>query len=321
MLPVFALVGRPNVGKSTLFNCLTRSRDALVFDTPGITRDRLYGQGRYIKEDGEHPYIVIDTGGISTDDSDMDKLMQQQAWQATKEAQVVVWLVDAQDGLMPADIQLAQRLRELNKPVILVVNKMDGKAPAVACSEFYQLGWDNIVPITASHNQGIGTLLDAAFDALPELPPVETGPQEDAGIQVAVIGRPNVGKSTLINRLLGEERVVVYDAPGTTRDSIFIPFTRREQKYTLIDTAGVRRKQKISDVLEKFSVVKTLQAIATAHVVIFLFDAHEGVTDQDLSLVQFVLEAGRGLIVAINKWDGLDTYQRQQMLKQVDRRL
>ncbi|MFI4954675.1 MAG: ribosome biogenesis GTPase Der [Gammaproteobacteria bacterium] len=317
MLPVFALVGRPNVGKSTLFNCLTRSRDALVFDTPGITRDRLYGQGHY----SGHNFLVIDTGGINPHEEGIDSLTAEQAWQGVEEAHVVFWLVDAQTGPTSIDAQLADRLRQLSKPVILVVNKSDHKATAVACNEFYQFGWPSMVAIAATHNKGIDELLATAYEAIPDILQAEPPVAIDPGIKVAIVGRPNVGKSTLVNRLLGEERVVVFDQPGTTRDSIFIPFTRREQKYTLIDTAGVRRRTNIKETIEKFSVVKTLQAISEAHVVIFMIDAQESVTEQDLNLLGFVLEAGRGLIIAINKWDGLGDYERGQIKEQIDRRL
>jgi len=323
MLPVFALVGRPNVGKSTLFNNLTRSRAALVFDTPGITRDRLYAQGQF----DDKPFLVIDTGGITGDEEGLDILTVQQSWQAVEEAQVILWMVDAQAGLTPADKELAKQLRQLKKPVLLVVNKTDNLTAATASSEFYSLGWPDIVNITAAHGRGIPELLEKAFAALPkpaeENVEIET-PEEstrDPGIQVAVIGRPNVGKSTLVNRLLGEERVVVFDKPGTTRDSIFIPFTRRDQAYTLIDTAGVRRRQNVNETLEKFSVVKSMQAIAEADVVIFVLNAQESVTEQDLNLLGFVVESGRSLVIAINKWDGLTAYERSQIRAQVNRRL
>jgi GTP-binding protein len=317
MLPVFALVGRPNVGKSTLFNCLTRSRDALVFDTPGITRDRLYGKGHY----GGHDFLVIDTGGINPHEEGIDTLTAQQAWQGVEEAHVVFWLVDAKTGPTSIDLLLADRLRQLDKPVILVVNKSEHLATEAACNEFYQMGWPTMIAVSATHTRGIEELLGTAYEAIPEVLNAEKAPLVDSGIKVAVVGRPNVGKSTLINRLMGEERVVVFDQPGTTRDSIFIPFTRREQAYTLIDTAGVRRRKNIDEAIEKFSVVKTLQAIAEAHVVIFVLNAQEGITEQDLSLLGFILEAGRGLILAINKWDGLENYDREQVRAQVDRRL
>ena len=317
MLPVFALVGRPNVGKSTLFNCLTRSRDALVYDTPGITRDRIYGQGHY----SGHNFLVIDTGGINPQEQGIDSLTAEQAWQGVEEAHVVFWLVDAQTGPTSVDMQLADKLRQLTKPVILVVNKSDHKAATVACNEFYQFGWPTMQAIAATHNRGIEELLSMAYAAIPEVLQTSDSTVVDAGIKVAVVGRPNVGKSTLVNRLLGEERVVVFDQPGTTRDSVFIPFTRREQNYTLIDTAGVRRRTNIKETIEKFSVVKTLQAISAAHVVIFMIDAQEGITEQDLNLLGFVVEAGRGLIIGINKWDGLDGYNRDQIKQQVERRL
>ncbi len=317
MIPVFALVGRPNVGKSTLFNALTRSRSALVFDQPGITRDRIYGQGEF----NGKPFLAIDTGGITLEEEGMDKLTMQQSWQAIEEAHVILWLVDAKTGLMPADYQLAEHLRRIKKPVILVVNKSDGLTSDQAFNEFFKLGWPNKASIAAVQNKGITELMEQAYALLPEMPEEENRTSAERGIQVAVVGRPNVGKSTLINRLLGEERVVVFDQPGTTRDSIFIPFQRRDQAYTLIDTAGVRRKHNIKEVIEKFSVVKSLQAIAAADVVIFVFDAQEGVTDQDMHLLRFVLDAGRGLIVTINKWDGLTDYQRNQVKAQIDRRL
>lgn len=317
MLLVFALVGRPNVGKSTLFNCLTRSRNALVYDKPGITRDRQYGQGHY----SGHHFLVIDTGGINPQEEGIDNLTAQQAWQGVEEAHVIFWLVDAQTGPTSIDTQLAEKLRQLCKPVILVVNKSEHVNAAVACNEFYQFGWSAMLAISATHNRGIDDLLATAYAAMPDILHQESSFNHDSGIKVAVVGRPNVGKSTLINRLLGEERVVVFDQPGTTRDSIFIPFTRHEQHYTLIDTAGVRRRTNIKETIEKFSVVKTMQAIAETHVVIFMIDAHEGVTEQDLSLLNFVVEAGRGLIIGINKWDGLDDYQRSLVKEQIDRRL
>lgn len=314
MKPVIALVGRPNVGKSTLFNCLTRSRDALVADQPGLTRDRKYGEGRI----GPKPYIVIDTGGLSGDEYGLDVKMAGQVWQAVQEAQIILFLVDAQEGLNALDYEIAKQLRPFNKRVQLVVNKIDGTNADVSVSEFFSLGLGEPLGITASHGRGVTSLME---EVLLELPEQEEEPDVDRGIRLAIVGKPNVGKSTLVNRILGEERVLAYDMPGTTRDSIFIPFERNGRKYTLIDTAGVRRKSKIDNKLEKFSVIKALQAIEEANVVLMVVDAHQGITDQDAHLLGFVLDTGRALVIAVNKWDGLDDDQRTQVKSELERKL
>ncbi len=317
MKPVIALVGRPNVGKSTLFNRLTRTRDALVADMPGLTRDRKYGEGQI----DEHKFIVIDTGGISGDEDGIDSHMAQQSLQAVREATIVLFLVDAQVGLAASDELLAKELRASDKPVHLVVNKIDGLNEDVVVADFYSLGLGEPFAIAASHGRGVSYLINTvlqemleAEEALPEAP-------EEPGIKIAAIGRPNVGKSTLINRMLGEERVVVFDMPGTTRDSIYIPFERRDKKYTLIDTAGVRRRGKVSETVEKFSVIKTLQAIEDSNVVILVLDARESIVDQDLHLLGFVLETGRSLVIAINKWDGMDPDAKDRVKVDIERRL
>ncbi|MCB1875895.1 MAG: ribosome biogenesis GTPase Der [Chromatiales bacterium] len=318
MLPVIALVGRPNVGKSTLFNRLTRSRDALVADQPGLTRDRQYGLGQL----DDRSYIVVDTGGLSGALEGIEALMVRQVEAALAEADVLVFLVDALDGRNPGDEEIALRLRRLGKPVYLAVNKTDGRDADMVAADFHALGLGEPHPISAAHGRGVVNLMEEILNALP--------PQEDEGnpleedpdrIRVAVVGRPNVGKSTLINRILGEERVLVFDMPGTTRDSVFIPFERDGQRYTLIDTAGVRRRARVKDSIEKFSVIKTLDAIERAHVVVFLFDARQEISEQDANLLGLVTERGRALVLAVNKWDGLDSYQREQIREQVHRRL
>ncbi|NOX91036.1 MAG: ribosome biogenesis GTPase Der [Gammaproteobacteria bacterium] len=315
MKPVIALVGRPNVGKSTLFNCLTRSRDALVADQPGLTRDRKYGEGRV----GDYPYLVVDTGGLSGEKEGIDELMAGQVWLAVEEADVVLFLVDARDGLVSGDQEIAKRLRSANKSVHLVVNKIDGAELAVVIADFYRLGLGDPLGITASQGGGVRDLM---AEILPELPESDTEEdEEDLGIKIAIVGKPNVGKSTLINRILGEERVLVFDMPGTTRDSIFVPFERRGQKYTFIDTAGVRRRKKVHDKLEKFSVIKALQAIERAHVVVLVIDAHEGISDQDAHLLGFVLDEGRALVIAVNKWDGLEVSERERVKYELGRKL
>lgn len=316
-VPVIALVGRPNVGKSTLFNRLTRSMQALVADFPGVTRDRQFGQGEY---EGQS-YIVIDTGGIiEAPDGDLELAAMKQSEQAIQESDVVFFVVDAREGLTETDRALALSFRKRQKSIYVVVNKVDGQDPNIALSDFHQLGFENIFPVTATQNAGITTLVAHVFSALPEITSSIALPQEDAP-KVALIGRPNVGKSTLTNRLLGEERVIVCDHPGTTRDSIYLPLERRGKQYTLIDTAGVRRRSKITEAIEKFSIVKTLQAIKEADIVLFLIDAKEGVTDQDLTIIAFVLEAGPGLIICVNKWDGLSQDERKAVNNQLEYRL
>ena len=316
MLPVIALVGRPNVGKSTLFNRMTRTRDALVADFPGLTRDRKYGDGKL----GDRPYIVIDTGGLSGDAEDLDGLMAQQAWQAIEEADLVFFLVDGREGLTASDAAVATALRRTGKPRLLVVNKTDGIDSDTASSEFYALGIGAPYPVSASHGRGVNALMAAAMLLLPAAEALAPQASDDT-IRVAVVGRPNVGKSTLINRMLGEERVLAYDMPGTTRDSIFIPFERDAVAYTLIDTAGVRRRARVREAIEKLSVIKTLQAIDAAHVVILVLDAQLGVGEQDASLAGYIAEKGRALVVAINKWDGLESHARRQVNEQLERKL
>ncbi len=314
MLPVIAIIGQPNVGKSTLFNCLTKSRDAIVVDMPGVTRDRQYGEGKV----GDRPYIVIDTGGIGGDEVGIDGKMAEQTLQAIAEADAIFFLVDGRHGLNGADQSIAKQLRQVNKPIYLIVNKTDGLDADVAITDFYQLGLGEPLPIAASHGRGVTRLMEIVCEHLPE---VEESEIQDRGTKVAIIGRPNVGKSTLVNRILGEERVIVYDQPGTTRDSIFLPFERRGQKYTIIDTAGVRRRARVEETVEKFSVVKTLQAIESAHVVLMVCDATETISEQDLHIIGFALDAGKALVVAINKWDGLAVEQRDYIKSELARRL
>ncbi|GIX21226.1 MAG: GTPase Der [Gammaproteobacteria bacterium] len=318
MKPVIALVGRPNVGKSTLFNRLTRSRDALVADIPGLTRDRLYGEGRL----GGKPYLVVDTGGLGMDEAGIDALMAEQARQALLEADHVLWLVDARSGLTAADEQIADWLRRSGKPVWLVANKVDGLDAQAALADFHALGMGRPWPISAAHGRGVRQLIEAVLAGVPA-PDAEqeADRRREQGIRVALLGRPNVGKSTLLNRMLGYERVIAYDQPGTTRDSIYVPFERDGRRYTLIDTAGIRRRSRVRATLEKFSVLKALQAMAEADVVILLMDAREGVVEQDLTLLHEVLERGRALIPAVNKWDGLDEAQRRRVLDELERRL
>jgi GTP-binding protein len=318
MLPVIALVGRPNVGKSTLFNRMTGTRDALVADVPGLTRDRKYGDGKI----GERPYIVIDTGGLSGVKEDLDSLMARQSWQAVEEADLVFFLVDGREGLNAADEVVAEALRRTGKPRVLVVNKTDGIDAEAALLEFHALGLGEPVAIAAAHGRGVAALMSAAIPQLPEADNNSTVQEDDDGrIRVAIVGRPNVGKSTLINRIMGEERVLAFDQPGTTRDSIFIPFEREGQSYTLIDTAGVRRRARVKEAIEKFSVIKTLQAVDAANVVILVLDAQLEISEQDASLAGYIAEKGRALIVAVNKWDGLDDYARGQIDGQLERRL
>ncbi len=355
MLPVVALVGRPNVGKSTLFNRLTKTRDALVADFPGLTRDRRYGQATH----DENNFIVVDTGGIDGTEEGIDVEMAEQSLKAIEEADVVLFLVDARAGVTAADEAIAAHLRKQDKPVFLAVNKVDGIDADSYSAEFYSLALGELHQIAAAHGRGVGALLDRAlipvieklaeemaqelalergeaeeeveyhFDE-PEYDengdPIDTNdedaiPFEDAPIKFALIGRPNVGKSTLTNRMLGEERVVVYDMPGTTRDSVYIPMNRNEQDYVIIDTAGVRRRGRIKQAIEKFSVVKTLQAIEDANVVVLILDAREGISDQDLSLLGFALNAGRSIVIAVNKWDGLDQGVKDDVKRELDRRL
>jgi GTP-binding protein len=347
MIPVIALVGRPNVGKSTLFNRLTRSRDALVANLPGLTRDRKYGDGNL----GDKPFIVIDTGGITGDEEGIDAAMAQQSLTAIEEADIIFFVVDAQAGLTAVDEMLANKLRASEKSCWLVVNKVDGQDADVAMADFYRLGLKQLRPIAAVHNRGIRGLIDEVMGSLPqpdaselnEGSNAEASELDDAiiadtdadsaadsvkipkalnsGIKIAIIGRPNVGKSTLVNRLLGEERVVVYDQPGTTRDSVYIPYERRGEKYTLIDTAGIRRRKSVKETVEKFSIVKTLQAVKDAHVVILVIDARDTIVEQDLHLLGYAIDAGRALIIAVNKWDGMSTDDKNKVKNDLQRRL
>ena len=320
MKPVIALVGRPNVGKSTLFNRLTKSRDAIVADFAGLTRDRHYGNGRQ----GRHEYIVVDTGGFEPDASaGIYREMAKQTQQAVAEADVVFFVVDARAGVSAQDHDIAKYLRRLSKPCILIANKAEGMVEGVQLAEFYELGLGAVVPVSAAHGQGIRGLVDAAFALLeiPE-PDEEDGAQESSDvIKLAVAGRPNVGKSTLINTWLGEERLVAFDMPGTTRDAISVPFERNGQKFELIDTAGLRRKGRVFEAIEKFSVVKTLQAIESSDVVLLLLDATQGVTDQDAHIAGYILESGRAVVIAVNKWDAVDDYQRQLLERSIESRL
>jgi len=315
MIPVIALVGRPNVGKSTFFNYLTQSQDALVADFPGLTRDRQYGDSIYQKK----PFIVVDTGGMGVDDLAIDTLMSKQSRLALNESDIIFFMVDAKAGLTPLDETIAETLRRLNKPIYLVVNKIDGLDQSLATSDFQKLGFETVYGISAAHRRGLKTLLDVVtLDFNVEA--TENSAKNDA-IQIAFVGRPNVGKSTLINRMLGEERVVTYDMPGTTRDSIYIPFTRDATDYTLIDTAGVRRRGRVDGKIEKFSIIKTLQSIKGAEVCLMLLDANEGITDQDLHLLGFILEAGKALVIIVNKWDGKTEEQKAQVKKGLERKL
>ncbi|MTD37771.1 ribosome biogenesis GTPase Der [Erwinia sp. CPCC 100877] len=339
MVPVVALVGRPNVGKSTLFNRLTRTRDALVADFPGLTRDRKYGRA----EVEGREFICIDTGGIDGTEEGVETHMAEQSLLAIEEADVVLFMVDARAGLMPADEDIARHLRTRQKPTFLVANKTDGLDPDQATGEFYALGLGDIYPIAASHGRGVTSLLERVLlpwmealspeettddDALEPFEEFEEGAEEeeafnpqDLPIKMAIVGRPNVGKSTLTNRILGEDRVVVFDMPGTTRDSIYIPMERDGREYVLIDTAGVRKRGKVTETVEKFSVIKTLQAIEDANVVLLVIDAREGISDQDLSLLGFILNSGRSLVIAVNKWDGLSQEVKEQVKETLDYRL
>lgn len=342
MIPVVALVGRPNVGKSTLFNRLTHTRDALVADFPGLTRDRKYGRAEW---EG-HEYIVIDTGGINGDEEGVETRMAGQSLVAIEEADIVLFMVDGRAGLMPADEGIAKHLRSRQKTTLLVANKTDGIDADSAVGDFYSLGLGEVYAIAATHGRGVNSLLEQALSPLVVEEKAETEPQEYPGqepwpedddtippdeedtfdpqslpIKLAIVGRPNVGKSTLINRILGEDRVVVYDMPGTTRDSIYIPMVRDEREFVLIDTAGVRKRGKITETVEKFSVIKTLRAIEDANVVLLVIDAREGISDQDLSLLGFILNSGRSLVIAVNKWDGLSQDVRDEVKATLDMRL
>lgn len=314
MIPVIALIGRPNVGKSSLFNVLTRSRDAIVANEPGLTRDRQYGVGTR----AEKTFIVVDTGGLSGEKQDLDDLMAAQTRVAMEEADEIVLIVDAQDGLTSGDRVIADLVRKSGKSCCVVVNKVDGINPDQAQADFFALGFDHLHMISAAHRKGINPLLDSLLQDYDE----DQQPQQTpAGPSIAVIGRPNVGKSTLINRLAGEQRVIAFDQPGTTRDTISVPFQRHDKHYTLIDTAGVRKRGKVQQTIEKFSVIKALEAIEKSHVVVLVIDARDGLTDQDMTLLGYVLNSGRALVIAVNKWDGLDPEQRDKNKRVLQRRL
>ena len=319
MKPVIALVGRPNVGKSTLFNRLTKTRDAIVADFAGLTRDRHYGNGKQ----GAHEYIVIDTGGFEPDaSSGIYKEMAKQTRQAVAEADVVLFVVDARAGISGQDHEIAKYLRKLGKHCVLVANKSEGMTEGLQLVEFFELGLGQVFPISASHGQGIKPLVDMALEPLLIQIEDQSHSEEDVSvIKLAVAGRPNVGKSTLINTWLGEERLVAFDMPGTTRDAIAVPFERHGQKFELIDTAGLRRKGQVFEAIEKFSVVKTLQAIESASVVLLLIDATQGITDQDAHIAGYILESGRAVVVAINKWDAIDEYARELVKRSIETRL
>lgn len=321
MKPVIALVGRPNVGKSTLFNRFTKTRDAIVADFAGLTRDRHYGNGKH----GKREYIVIDTGGFEPDAaSGIFHEMARQTQQAVAEADVVVFVLDARAGLSAQDHEIARYLRRLGKPCVLAANKAEGMLEGAQLSEFYELGFGHVNAVSASHGQGVRDLLEHALNVLPpaeESDSADQDPFDKSTIKLAVAGRPNVGKSTLINTWLGEERLVAFDLPGTTRDAISVPFERNGQRFELVDTAGLRRKGKVFQAIEKFSVVKTLQAIESSNVVLLLLDATQGVTDQDAHIAGYILESGRAVVVAVNKWDAVDDYQRQMLERSIETRL
>lgn len=315
MLPVIALLGRPNVGKSTLFNLLTRSRDALVADVPGLTRDRHYGFGKL----GSRSYIVVDTGGLGEESTSIGALMAKQSLLALEEADAAIFVVDGRAGLAGPDQEIAHELRRRGKPVYLAVNKTEGMDTTLVSAEFYALGLGEPYAIASAHGQGVSGLIDTVLTRFLDAP--ETLLADENRIRVAVIGRPNVGKSTLINRLLGEERMVAYDKPGTTRDAVAVPFERDGRCYTLVDTAGVRRRSRVRETIEKFSIVKTLQAVDETQVVIAVLDAREGITEQDAGITGLAVERGRALVVAINKWDGLTPEQRDNTRRLLDVKL
>ena len=317
MKPVIAIVGRPNVGKSTLFNRLTKSRDALVADFAGLTRDRHYGNGRM----GDREFICIDTGGFEpVAKTGILAEMAKQTKQAVVEADIVIFLVDARLGMAPQDRVIADFLRKTGRPVILAVNKAEGMTHAVVAADFYELGLGEPVSISSAHGDGVRAMIDEALDSL-NLPEDEEDEAAEKAMRIAVVGRPNVGKSTLINTLIGEERVIAFDMPGTTRDAIEVPFTRGSKPYVLIDTAGLRRKGKVFEAIEKFSVVKTLQAIADANVVVLMLDAQQDISEQDAHIAGFIVDAGRALVIAVNKWDGLDDYAKERARLEIARKL
>ena len=317
-LPVIALVGRPNVGKSTLFNRLTRTRDALVADFPGLTRDRQYGLGKV----GSMPYLVVDTGGLAGTEQQIDGLIERQVWQAIDEADAVIFMVDARAGISADDATIADRLRRCEKPVHLAVNKSEHLDPDLAVADFQSLALGPPIAVAAAHNRGIKALIELVLTALGA--PVDVAQASDFpaphAIRLALVGRPNVGKSTLVNRLIGQERVLASDVPGTTRDSVHVPFAKAGIDYLLIDTAGVRRRARVTETIEKFSIIKTFQAIEQANVVVMVLDARQGLSEQDATLLGFILDCGRALVIAVNKWDGLEPAQRDRVKTELDRR-
>jgi len=317
MLPVVVIVGRPNVGKSTLFNQLTRTRDALVADTPGLTRDRHYGYGVL----GPVPYLIVDTGGLDVTEDGVEVAMAEQTRHAIRDADALLLLVDGRDGRAPGDDMLAEELRRTDLPVYLVVNKTEGLSPHEAAAEFHRLGLGEPICVSAAHGQRLNALMEHVLERFPDAveDDAERGPGDE--VRVAIVGRPNVGKSTLVNRLVGEERVVAFDQPGTTRDSIDVPFQLEGRHYTLVDTAGLRRRARVHETIEKFSIIKALQAIDRANAVVYLIDASEGVTDQDQHLLGLVTERGRALVIAFNKWDGLDADHKHHVREEADRKL
>ena len=317
MLPVVAIVGRPNVGKSTLFNALTRTRDALVADMPGVTRDRQYGISRV----GERPCLLVDTGGLISNAEGIDYLTAQQVHQAIEESELVLFVVSARDGLMAEDTEIAALLRRSSRKVVMVANKIDGLDENTAMADFASLGMGDLLPVAATHRRGLDSMMEVVDRHLPLIPESDEEGEDTDRMRLAIVGRPNVGKSTLVNRLLGEERVLAFDQPGTTRDTISTQLERDGQHYELIDTAGVRRRSKITEVVEKFSTIKALQAIDRAHVVVLMLDAGEGLTDQDTTLLGHVLTQGRALVIVLNKWDGLDAEHRKRVKSELDRKL
>lgn len=318
MLPLVALVGRPNVGKSTIFNALTRTRDALVHDQPGVTRDRNYGVCRL---DEDNPFLVVDTGGISEDDEGLAGATADQARAAAGEADLILFVVDARDGTSALDDEILSWLRKLSRPTLLLINKIDGTNEDTVRAEFARYGFSEMLTVSAAHRQGLDDLLEEVVQRLPEEGSGEEMDNDPNRMRIAFVGRPNVGKSTLVNRILGEERLIASEVPGTTRDSIAVDLERDGREYRLIDTAGLRRRGRVEEVVEKFSVIKTLQAIEQCQVAVLMLDASEGVTDQDATVLGAVLDAGRALVVAINKWDGLTDYQREQAEALVSRKL
>ncbi|MES2859104.1 MAG: ribosome biogenesis GTPase Der [Pseudomonadota bacterium] len=318
MLPLVALVGRPNVGKSTLFNALTRSRDALVHDQPGVTRDRNYGVCRLLEG---RPFVLVDTGGIAGEDEGLAGATARQSRAAAEEADVILFIVDGREGASTIDDDILRWLRKLSKPTLLVVNKSDGIDLQTALSEFSRYGLGDALAVSSAHRTGIDELLERVLEGLPAEGTTETLDEDPTRVRIAFVGRPNVGKSTLVNRILGEERMIASEVPGTTRDSIAVDLERDGRKYRLIDTAGLRRRARVEEAVEKFSVVKTLQAIEQCQVAVLMLDASEGVTDQDATVLGAVLDAGRALVIAINKWDGRTDYERQQAEALVARKL